>query len=540
MPSNEADIQLAIHAIKSNQIQGSKPAARVFNIPETTLRYRRAGRRARRDCTPNSKKLTMVEEEAVVRYILDLDTRGFPPSLAAVRDMADTLLALRGTERVGKHWPSNFVKRTDCLKTSWNRPYDRQRALCEDPAVIQAWFTLVEETKAKYGIVDEDVYNFDEAGFMMGKITTQLVVTRSDRKGRAKTIQPGNREWVTLIQAINAAGWAIPPFLIYAGKYHLSAWYDEDDLPRDWSIGVSNNGWTNNDLGCQWLKHFNQHTKTRVVGARRLLIFDGHGSHHSAEFEKICQENNIYTLCMPAHSSHLVQPLDVGCFSPLKKAYSRQIEGLMRCNINHITKLKFLPAFRAAFAQAFTPANIRSAFRGAGLVPLDPAVVIDRLNVQLRTPSPLLAPVEAPWQAKTPYNRDEIRAQSGFLCNSIRRRWRKSSSPASIIEAILQLQKGAEAGALKQALTDKRLTKLEQANEAANKRKGRKKKRIQKRGVLTRGEAEDLMAQREADDQIAREERQGGGQSGGSRQTKRRCSKCKETGHNTRTCQKDT
>jgi hypothetical protein len=46
----------------------------------------------------------------------------------------------------------------------------------------------VEETKAKYGICDDDVYNFDEAGFTMGKITTQLVVKGSGRRRRPKTI----------------------------------------------------------------------------------------------------------------------------------------------------------------------------------------------------------------------------------------------------------------------------------------------------------------------------------------------------------------
>jgi hypothetical protein len=195
----------------------------------------------------------------------------------------------------------------------------------------------------------------------MGKITTQLVVTGSERRGRPKAVQPGNREWVTLIQAINAAGWTVPPFLIFAGKYHLSAWYEED-IPRDWAIAVSDNGWTNNEIGVEWLKHFNTHTKTRVVGTCQLLVLDGHESHHSIEFQELCKENNIYTLCMPPHSSHLLQPLDVGCFSPLKRAYSREIEALIRNHINHITKLEFLPAFKAAFTQPFTAANIHSAF----------------------------------------------------------------------------------------------------------------------------------------------------------------------------------
>jgi hypothetical protein len=109
----------------------------------------------------------------------------------------------------------------------------------------------VEETKAKYGICDNDIYNFDEAGFMMGKITTQLVVIGAERRGRPKAIQPGNREWVIVIQSVNAASWTIPPFLVFTGQYHLSAWYEESDIPRDWAIAISDNGWTTNEIGVE-------------------------------------------------------------------------------------------------------------------------------------------------------------------------------------------------------------------------------------------------------------------------------------------------
>jgi hypothetical protein len=83
------------------------------------------------------------------------------------------------------------------------------------------------------------------------------------------------------------------------------------------------------------------------------------------------------------------------------------------------------------------------------------------------------------------------------------------------------------------------ITSLKRANKAACARKERKKKRIQKRGVLTKGAGEDLLAQREADQQIAREERRGGERSGVSRQALARCTRCRETGHNLRTCKKD-
>ena len=162
----------------------------------------------------------------------------------------------------------------------------------------------MERYRARYGIVDEDVYNFDETGFMMGKITTQLVVTGSERRGRPKAVQPGDREWVTVIQGVNAAGWAIPPMVIFAGTYHLSAWYEEE-LPQDWLLGVSDNGWTTNEHGMDWLRHFNAYTEPRTIGGYRLLILDGHKSHQSPQFQDYCEENKIITLCMPPHSSHL-------------------------------------------------------------------------------------------------------------------------------------------------------------------------------------------------------------------------------------------
>ena len=114
------------------------------------------------------------------------------------------------------------------------------------------------------------------------------------------------------------------------GHIILLSWYDEFKLPKHWRLSVSDNGWTTNEIGLDWIKHFELHTQPRKVGGYRLLILDGHDSHHLTEFELFCQDHNIITLCMPSHSSYILQPLDVGCFSPPKKAYGKQIEGLMR------------------------------------------------------------------------------------------------------------------------------------------------------------------------------------------------------------------
>ncbi|KAH7471320.1 hypothetical protein FOMA001_g13102 [Fusarium oxysporum f. sp. matthiolae] len=319
-PLNEARILLALQALQNNPKLSIRRAAGIYKVGFGVLRNRKNGIQSRSDTIPNSRKLSDLEEQIIVQFLLDLDSRGFPARLRFVEEMANSLLADRDASPVGKRWAHNFIKRQPELKTRLFRRYDYQRAKCEDPTIIRGWFRLVQNTIAKYGIRSDDIWNFDETGFMMGLIMAGMAVTGSEGQGRPKSVQPGNREWITAIAAINAEGQSIPPFIIGSGQYHLANWYRESNLPPDWVIATSQNGWTNNKLGLEWLKHFDQSTTNRSTGPYRLLILDGHESHHSADFERYCEEKKIITLCMPAHASHLLQPLDVGCFAVLKDA----------------------------------------------------------------------------------------------------------------------------------------------------------------------------------------------------------------------------
>jgi hypothetical protein len=299
---------------------------------------------------------------------------------------------------------------------------------------------------------------------------------------------------------------------------------------------MTENGWTNNQAGIEWLEHFDMHTKSKVAGTYRLLVLDGHESHDSAEFRGLCKEKKIITLCMPPHSSHLLQPLDVGCFAPLTKAYGRQVENLMRSRITHITKIQFLPCFRAAFNAAITKSNILGGFRGAGLVPLNPEAVISKLDVRLRTP-PLPTVEDSPWQSQTPSNTLEFGLQSKLICERIQRH--VDSSPTSMVEALEKLSKGAEMAAHQLVLVRNQVAELQATNEAATRRKSHKRKRIQRGGVLTFGEGVRLTTLKEF-----------GARSDGKKAKKRahvevgepsqrRCGRCGEVGHNSRTCKQN-
>jgi hypothetical protein len=112
---------------------------------------------------------------------------------------------------------------------------------------------------------------------------------------------------------------------------------------------------------------------------------------------------------MPAHSSHILQPLDVGCFAILKRYYGEAVAEVMRSGINHIDKTDFLMLYRPTRLRTFTADNIRSSFKATGLVPYNSEYVLTQLHTLLRTPSPpplLLQPLL--WQPETPHNIGEL------------------------------------------------------------------------------------------------------------------------------------
>ena len=212
-PQTEGRVLLAINAFNSGQFMSLRAAAKAYDAPLTTAHRRAHGHSSRRECQPNSRKLTSAEEEDLEKWIISNDTRGFPPRLSAVRDMADFLLAARThTDRsilpptVGNSWARNFINRHDTLKSRFSHEYDHRRAKNEDPAVIRSWFQRLQQTVQEFGILDQDTYNFDETGFQMGVISSAKVVTHTKTQGRPTLTQPGNREQVTGIETIRADG----------------------------------------------------------------------------------------------------------------------------------------------------------------------------------------------------------------------------------------------------------------------------------------------------------------------------------------------
>ena len=535
LPIQEGRYDLARHGLENNQFSSQREAARVWKVKPTTLRRRLDGIGPKRGSRAPNNLLLPTEEEGLIQWVLAMEQRGFPSYLIDLKRMAEYLTSHRGTSGsirpIGKNWVYRFTDRHPALKKYRTRNKNYKRARQERFSVIQPWFQRIRDIKEQYGIVDADCHNFDETGFAMGVITGSATkaVGSSDNITRIAISQPGSRTWITTIESVSATGQIIPPFIILPGKTHMRSWYEQPGLLPDTRLEISDNGWTNDELGLEWIKHFDKHTRNQVVGIYRLLILDGHRSHSTPEFDDFCETNKIVTLCMPSHTSHILQPLDVGCFSPLKTAYGRLVADLAKRQIFHVDKADFLAMYHQARTSIFSENTIKNAFKATGIVPFNPESVLSKL---IRTPSPPgsshgqnqgSSPV---WVSETPKTVHQVAKQERLIREALQR---ASQSPT---EAISKLAKAARQTLVQATLNERHILELQSTIEHQEKKRRQSKARLKIKPGMSVEEAQEMIVRADLLAEIAAE---AASQPSSSR-APRTCSNCHQIGHDRRRC----
>jgi hypothetical protein len=103
-----------------------------------------------------------------------------------------------------------------------------------------------------------------------------------------------------------------------------------------------------------------------------LLIFDGHSSHDSEEADKIAEENNIHFVCLPPHTTHKLQPLDVGLFGPMQAAWRKQCKEYTLKTLDAMPLAQTVREYLSARVRVMKELNIKSAWKKSGIRTLDP------------------------------------------------------------------------------------------------------------------------------------------------------------------------
>jgi hypothetical protein len=228
---------------------------------------------------------------------------------------------------------------------------------------------------AQYGITADDIWNFDETGFNIGVGQDQWIITREPKRqifGGFST----NCEYATAIEAVSATGSTIAPVVILSAKVLLLRWFE---IVGDERIAVTDTGYLNNVLALQWIQLFDKLTKDSVKGTHRMLICDQFGSHLTYEFVKYCEDHQTILFFLPPHSSHILQPLDVGVFSAYKHWHSEWVYDATVSGYEKITKDDFLGAIAQIRQKTFKRSTIKLGFRLTGLWPMNPTIVLENL-----------------------------------------------------------------------------------------------------------------------------------------------------------------
>jgi hypothetical protein len=295
-------IEQALTALKSlelGQKVNSGQTAKKYGVERSTLSRRWRGVQGSRAAQyENQRLLSDRQELELVQYIDGLCQRGLPPTRSMLRNFATEISG----KQAGSSWPDRFLKRHHLdLVSKWTTGMDKDRKRADSAFKYALYFELLKRKIEQYEIEPQHIYNMDEKGFLIGVLSKMKRVfsrRRYEEGGTKQMIQDGNREWITTIACICADGSSLSPGLIYqavSGNIQDSWLQDFDPTIHTAFFASSSSGWTNDNLGLQWLKTiFDRETKSKVRPRQyRLLILDGHGSHINMRFIKHCDDNKI-------------------------------------------------------------------------------------------------------------------------------------------------------------------------------------------------------------------------------------------------------
>jgi len=392
----EDRIQEAIEKISHEEKPNIPATARDLKLPEHRLRARLKGRQSRHQRPASNRKLSPDQELALCQYWNRLDEIGLPARCRHIGSYANAILARAHHDSstpaptISRMWTGRFLQRHPEYLIRKQKTLDVKRKELEahDIDDLNGWFDRYKSIRDKKGILPQNTYNFDETGFRIGIGKDQWVVTR-DSKKPLSFASSTNQELVTVIETISGDGAVLPPMIIVSGKLQMEDWFTKTNLPGDVLLGVSETGYSNDVLGILWLHHFDKYSADRRTqsGVWRLLLLDDHNSHCTREFIQFCDDRKIILFCLPPHSTHLLQPLDVVVFQPYKHYHAEAIDNATssRPGCSEFGKIEFLTSIDWIRHQIFKPTTIRSAFKATGLIPFNPSIVINKLSNVVNT-----------------------------------------------------------------------------------------------------------------------------------------------------------
>ena len=267
------------------------------------------------------------------------------------------------------------------------------RAASANPEVFDKWFKRVGDLFCDIGFSELDaddiqhrVWNCDESGFCTAVASKKILAKRGE-KAIHETMGGSGREYITVLACGCADGTRLPPYIVYKGKNLWARWMKNG--PAGCLYSVSDSGWMESANFLQWFtKLFVSAVRPMTATAPVVLFFDGHNSHISLELIKVARSNNVHLVCFPPHVTHLIQPLDVSVFAPVKCQWAKTLKSYQTYQIESqasaVTKEDFPGLLSELYEKSFCSEHFKNGFHKCGLHPLHrEAIPLNKLSKSL-------------------------------------------------------------------------------------------------------------------------------------------------------------
>ncbi|XP_065642670.1 uncharacterized protein LOC136074292 [Hydra vulgaris] len=198
-----------------------------------------------------------------------------------------------------------------------------KRAASCTPEIIDCYFECVAKQYYQTSITSgSHIWNCDETGFSGDQGKATVVCRKGTRRAYKLT---GNNEKIhyTVYNCWKADGHFALPFVIYKTKRSFCPnWARSGPVGTKYSISKS--GWMEHEhiVLIEWLKEVFM-PETEQIGGIHILVLDGHTTHKALEAVLLCKKHNIILICLPEHSSHILQPLERCVYCHVKQAWKK-------------------------------------------------------------------------------------------------------------------------------------------------------------------------------------------------------------------------
>ena len=196
------------------------------------------------------------------------------------------------------------------------------------------------------------------------------------------TVIPNEREWLSVLICVNAAGGKVPNFYIFKGKRMRQNFVTLADAGN--TMAMQPHTWMTSYLFDAWISHFITAlgSKGGISHSNRyLLIFDGHSSHVTLQVVRKAAMAGLDIITLLSHTSHHLQPLDVVVFHPFKCAFRNFRDAWTLQHSKKCARKEDLCGWVClALQRALSPSNIEKGFRKIGIWPFNSHAIDDKMG----------------------------------------------------------------------------------------------------------------------------------------------------------------